>query len=177
MAGAEERYTEKQHYRDPMNRNATHTSTDHSKGNDLKGCAMHRTRPSILNLPLCPSLRRPFHPALVSKTPVIASKDPVIASKHSVIASEAKQSLNFTATDKANCSIIVSTSAIMSTSSRHCAPFPSSLRAKRSNPKQVTATHPCNKTTTESKSMNIAARHPPTNLLSPRSPTQSPETP
>lgn len=119
-ARADEKYTGTHQYRDPMNRNATHTSTDHPKGNNLKGCAMHSTQPSVSSLPPCPLLRRPFHP---------------------VIASKAKQSLNIAATDKANRSIIVSTSVITSTSviaspsSRHRPPLSLSLRAKRSKPK------------------------------------------
>ena len=48
-----------------MNRNATHTSTDHSKGNDLKGCAMHSTQPSISSLAPCPFPGRPSHPVIV----------------------------------------------------------------------------------------------------------------
>ena len=65
-AVAVEQCTEKQHYRDPMNRNTTHISTNYPKGNDLKGCAMHSTQPSIFSLPLCPFLGRPFHPVLAS---------------------------------------------------------------------------------------------------------------
>ena len=93
--GLIEKYTGKQHHRAQMNQNATHTSTDHPKGNDLKGFAIYSTQPSVSSLPPCPLLRRPFHP---------------------VIASKAKQSLNIAATDKANRSIIVSTSVITSTS-------------------------------------------------------------